>query len=101
MSLEKRLRTIFLCAALELGVLSGVPMRPEDIRALMNQINRPTLAHVLPTDDQSGDDAADSGNGDVEARTTNGARQAGRTTAPSVLPVVRANRRLRHPVGVT
>ena len=56
MSLKKRLRTIFLCAALELGVLSGVPMRPEEIRALMDQINRPTLAHVLPTDDQGGDD---------------------------------------------
>jgi hypothetical protein len=56
MSLKKRLRTIFLCAALELGVLSGVPMRPEEIRALMNQINRPTMAHVLPAGDQSGDD---------------------------------------------
>ncbi len=56
MSLKKRLRTIFLCAALELGVLSGVPMRPEEIRALMDQINRPMLAHVLPTDDQGGDD---------------------------------------------
>jgi hypothetical protein len=56
MSLKKRLRTIFLCAALELGVLSGVPMRPEEIRALMNQINQPTMAHVLPTDDQGGDD---------------------------------------------
>ncbi len=56
MSHKKRLRTIFLCAALELGVLSGVPMRPEEIRALMNQVNQPKLAHVLPTDDQSGDD---------------------------------------------
>ena len=58
MSLKARLRTILLCAALELGVLSGVPMRPEEIRSLMNQINRPKLAHVLPTDDQSGDDPA-------------------------------------------
>jgi len=55
-SLKKRLRTIFLCAALELGVLSGVPMRPEEIRALMNQINQPKVAHVLPSDDQDGDD---------------------------------------------
>ena len=58
MSLKARLRTILLCAALELGVLSGVPMRPEEIRSLMNQINRPKLAHVLPTDDLSGDDQA-------------------------------------------
>ena len=56
MSLKKRLRTIVLCAALELGVLSGVPMRPEEIRALMNQINQPQVAHVLPSDEQSGDD---------------------------------------------
>jgi hypothetical protein len=47
MSLKGRLRTIVTCAALELGV----PMRPEEIRALMNQINQPTLSHVLPTDD--------------------------------------------------
>lgn len=56
MSLKTRLRTIVMCAALELGVLSGVPMRPEEIRSLMNQINQPKLAHVLPTDDQRGDD---------------------------------------------
>ena len=56
MSLKTRLRTIFMCAALELGVLSGVPMRPEQIRSLINQINQPKLAHVLPTDDQNGDD---------------------------------------------
>ena len=59
MSLKKRQRTIFLCAALELGVLSGVPMRPEEIRALMNQINQPKVAHVLPSDDQDGDDPQD------------------------------------------
>jgi len=54
MSLKARLRTIFMCAVLELGVLSGVPMRPEEIRSLMNQINQPKLAHVLPTDDRTG-----------------------------------------------
>ena len=56
MSLKTRLRTIFMCAALELGALSGVPMRPEEIRSLMNQLNQPKLAHVLPADEQSGDD---------------------------------------------
>ena len=56
MSLKRRLRTIFMCAALEFGVLSGVPMRPDEVRALMNQINQPTLAHVLPAEDQDGDD---------------------------------------------
>lgn len=59
MSLAKRLRTILLCVALECGVLSGIPTRPEEIRALMNQINQPRLAHVLPTEEESGDDPPD------------------------------------------
>ena len=59
MSLRKRLRTIVVCAALELGVLSGMPMRPEEIRALMDQLNQPKLAHVLPSEEQRGDDPPD------------------------------------------
>ena len=55
MSLRKRLRTILLCVALEVGVMAGVPMRPEEIRRLMNQLNQPKLAHVLPSDEDSGD----------------------------------------------
>ena len=56
MSFKKRLRTIFLCAALEVGVLAGVPMRPEEVRAVMDQMNRPKLAHVLPSEDDEGND---------------------------------------------
>ena len=59
MSIKKRLRTIFLCAALEVGVLAGVPMRPEEIRALMHQINQPKLAHVLPSEDDRGNEPPD------------------------------------------
>ena len=59
MSLRKRLRTIVVCATLELAVLSGVPMRPEEIRALMEQLNQPKLAHALPAEEQSGDDPPD------------------------------------------
>jgi hypothetical protein len=55
-SIKKKLRTIFLCAALEVGVLAGVQMRPEEIRALMNQINQPAIAHVLPSEDERGND---------------------------------------------
>jgi hypothetical protein len=58
-SIKKKLRAIFLCAALEVGVLAGVPMRPEEIRALMNQINQPTVAHILPSDDERGNDPLD------------------------------------------
>jgi hypothetical protein len=57
MSLMKRLRVLFLCIALEAGVLSGVPMRPEEIRELMDRMNRPKLAHVLRTEDDRGDDS--------------------------------------------
>lgn len=59
MSFKKRLRAIFLCAALELGVLSGVPMRPDEIRALMNLMNQPKLAHVLPSDEDGRSDPPD------------------------------------------
>jgi hypothetical protein len=59
MSLGRRFRTIVLCVALELGVLSGVPMRPEEIRALMHQINQPKLAHVLPADEEEGSSGED------------------------------------------
>jgi hypothetical protein len=56
MSLAGRLRVLLLCAALEFGVLAGVPMRPEQIQELMNQMNQPTVAHVLPADEDTGDD---------------------------------------------
>ena len=56
MSLSARLRTVFLCAVLELGALTGVPMPPEKIRALMDQMNQPKMAHVLPEDDERGGD---------------------------------------------
>jgi hypothetical protein len=55
MSLARRLRVLFLCATLQLGVLAGVPMRPDEIQALMNHIYQPKLAHMLPTDEDDGD----------------------------------------------
>ena len=54
MSLKQRLRTLLVCAVLELGVLTGAPMRPDEIRELMNQINQPKVAHVLRSEDESG-----------------------------------------------
>jgi hypothetical protein len=53
-SLRSRLRTVFLLAVLELGAISGVPMPPEKIRALMDSINRQKLAHTLPSEQQDG-----------------------------------------------
>ena len=54
MSLGARLRSIFLCLVLEFGVITGVPMPPEKIRALMDSMNQPKLAHVLPAEDDGG-----------------------------------------------
>jgi hypothetical protein len=55
-SLKKTLRAVLACAALELGVVAGVPMRPDDIRELMHQMNQPKLAHVLPSEENPGED---------------------------------------------
>ena len=52
----KRLRVLLMCLALEMGVLAGVPMRPDEIQELMNQMNQPKMAHVLPSDTDDGDD---------------------------------------------
>jgi hypothetical protein len=40
---------------LEVGVLFGVPMRPEQIEELMHQMNQPKLAHVLKEETNGGD----------------------------------------------
>jgi hypothetical protein len=43
-----------VCIGLEVGVLSGVAVRPEEIRDLMHQMNQPKIAHVLPAADDEG-----------------------------------------------
>jgi hypothetical protein len=48
----KRLRVLFVCAVLEMGVLVGAPMRPEEIQELMHQMNQPKIAHVLPAESE-------------------------------------------------
>jgi len=54
--LRRKLRLLFVCAALEWGVLVGALMRPEEIEELMHQINQPAVAHVLPVESDQGDD---------------------------------------------
>jgi hypothetical protein len=56
MSIASRLRVLVMCMALEMGVISGVPMRPGEIQELMNQLNQPKVAHVLPNENDSGND---------------------------------------------
>jgi hypothetical protein len=55
-SWRQRLRTIFLCVVVEFAVLSGAPMRPEEIRDLMQTMNQPKVVHVLPDERATGDD---------------------------------------------
>jgi hypothetical protein len=60
---KSRLRTVFLCFVLEFGVLCGVQMPPEKIRELMDMMNQPKLAHVLPAEDDDGGDGSDDDQG--------------------------------------
>lgn len=64
MRVSSRLRTLLVCAMLEYAAMMGSPMRPEEIQALMHQMNQPKLAHVLRDEDDSGD-------GDPEPPTNN------------------------------
>ena len=56
MSVMSRLRVLFVCVFLELGVLAGSPVRPDEIRELMQQLRQPKVVHVLPAESESGDD---------------------------------------------
>ncbi len=57
MSWKKRLRAVMVCFVLEVGALTGVPMRPdEDLRQLFEAMNEPQLAHVLRQEEDEGDD---------------------------------------------
>jgi hypothetical protein len=51
MSFRKTLATIFVFAALQLGALAGVPMRPDEIEKLMNVMHRTKIVHVVRKDD--------------------------------------------------
>jgi hypothetical protein len=66
MSLANRLRVLVVCVALEIGVLGGVPMRPDEIESLMREMNQPTLAHVLPTEDEEAGGSPTGLNGDEQ-----------------------------------
>jgi hypothetical protein len=66
LSLKQRLRVLLACAALEFAVLVGAPVRPDQIEELMHQMNQPTLAHVLRSEDDAGDDPPDRARSEVE-----------------------------------
>ena len=51
----RRLRTVLCCVALQIGAFWGVPMRPEDVRELMQSLNKPKLAQTNPDKSTDGD----------------------------------------------
>ena len=55
MSVKGKLRTLLCCLVLEVGALTGVPMRPDEIRELMDTLARPKLARILPDRPDDGD----------------------------------------------
>ena len=65
---RQRLRTILVCCVLEFGAVIGLPMRPEEIEALMQTMNQPTIVHTIPDEHDIGDDdhRADAGETDCE-----------------------------------
>jgi len=62
MSLRSKLRTLWCCVVLQVGALAGVPMRPDEIRELMNTLAQPKVARTNP-------DRPDEGEGRRTGRT--------------------------------
>lgn len=56
MSLKRSLRNVIACCVLEFAVLTGIPMRPEHVKELMQLMNQPKLAQTDPAESDSGDD---------------------------------------------
>jgi len=55
MSFKSKLRVLTVCLILQAGVFMHCPMRPEQIEEVMQQMNQPKLARVLPSDEDDGD----------------------------------------------
>ena len=51
---------------LQVGVLSGVPMRPEQVRELMFQLGTPKVAHTSPEERHSSDDPPEGTEADTD-----------------------------------
>ncbi len=56
MSFRGRLRTVLVCAVLEMGVLTGVPVRVEQIEELLRAFNQPRIAETEARRAEVGDD---------------------------------------------
>ncbi len=67
MSLKSRARTLLCCLVLQIGALTGVPMRPDEIEELMHTLAQPTLAQTNPDRPDEGDGPSTK-DGDVTIR---------------------------------
>jgi len=54
-SLRHRLRTLFCCTILQIGVLLGAPMPPEEIQELMRSLGGAKVARTTPSEADKGD----------------------------------------------
>ena len=52
---RSRFRTLFLCMVLELGLMAGIPMRPDEVVRLMRWLAGPRTEQGDPDDAAKGD----------------------------------------------
>ncbi len=53
---RSRLLSLLLCVVLELGLMAGVPMRPDEIARLMRWMAGPRAEQASPDEAAKGDD---------------------------------------------
>ncbi len=51
MSFKKIMARILVCAILQLGVMSGAPISPEEIEKVMNIMHRTKIEYIVKQDD--------------------------------------------------
>ena len=56
---RSRLRSLFLCVVLEVGLMAGVPMRPDEIARLLRLLSGPRAEQTRPDEARKGDGRAD------------------------------------------
>jgi hypothetical protein len=55
-SFKHRFRKVVLCLVIGMGACWGMPVRPEEIEALMHIMNQPKIMYTKPVDGESGGD---------------------------------------------
>ncbi len=56
MSFKHRVRKVVVCLVLGMGMVSGMPMRPDEIEELMHTMNQPKVVNTKPDGGESGDE---------------------------------------------